>query len=116
MAWGNEYDLQRAAQQVIDEELDPDISCLDVRHLVEQKWGLPRDGLRPRQAEFAAAFQRCEPPPCTLSPGERAASFIATSCCGALILQHWGTPSIGLWGLVSGIGMLIAAFVGGNMA
>lgn len=109
-------DLQSAVQQVIDEELDPDISCLDARRLLEQKWGLPRDGLLPRKAEFVAAFQQCEPPPLTLSPGERAASWIAYCGCGALLLQFLGAPSFSAWGLISGVGSLAAAAVASNLA
>ena len=108
-------DLQPAIQQIIDEELDSELSCLKARHILEHEWGLPRDGLLPRKAEFIAAFQRCEPPPCTLSPGERAASWIATCGCGVFLLQRWGMPDFGVWGLVSAIGIFIASCIGGSV-
>ena len=70
--------LAKEVQMVLDQENDPELSCLEARHLVERNLMLPHDGLRHRQAAFIDIFQSCKAPAGSLSPGERWASCAAS--------------------------------------
>ena len=40
-------ELRTAFQRILNEEGDPDLTCLEARHLLERRMGLPHDGLLP---------------------------------------------------------------------
>lgn len=105
-------ELRAAFQRIVNEEGDPDLTCLEARHLLERRMGLPFDGLLPHKAAVVTAFQSIEAPMISLSPGEHAAQAIAFTGSGIFYYWRWSTPS----GLFSWLGAVVTWYVGGQIA
>ena len=85
--------LRARLQQVVDEERDPELSCLEARHLLERKLKLPIDGLLGQKAAVVEAWASIESPGVSLSPGEIASHAIAYTFCGAFYWWRWSMPA-----------------------
>ena len=104
-------ELRTAFQRILNEEGDPDLTCLEARHLLERRMGLPHDGLLPQKMAVVTAFQSLTPPMISLSPGEHVAQAVAFT--GSCILYYWrySTPS----GLFSWLGAAVLSYICGNI-
>lgn len=109
-------DMLERAREIYAAERDRDLSALDVRHLLEERLGLPFDGLLHRNAETTAAFKSLDAGKFDFnsgrSRGEWVLSTMATSTCSVLIHQVCWQPAT----LVGWLGFAITSLAAGYIA
>ena len=112
----SQAEFRAAVQEIVREEQDLEITALDVRHILEEKWHLKFDALLPRKHLVIAAFQSVdnsgigEP----LTYRERSVKILVTGLAAGLVHSRWWQPQsfLGWLGLS---GMSIAAGSIGEM-
>ena len=104
--------LEALIFEVIEEERDPELTAKDIRHIAEQKLGLPRDALFPRNQEICRVVMKAESPVERLSPGETAAGRLALAIVAAALIAFSGLPT-SLW---SWAGLALQTYLGSYVA
>lgn len=84
--------LEPEIRKLIREESDPELTAQEVRLLLEERLGLPRDGLLQRKQEIMEVVQRVEAPIERLSAGEKRAHVVGMAVAGAAITWLLGSP------------------------
>ena len=82
---------------IVAAERDPDISAMDVRHLLEDNYGVPRDSLLPHKEEIMTAFQALDRSELNLTDPltsrEWLVKAVITGACSYLLHSEWWQPS-----------------------
>lgn len=109
-------EIRRLVREIFAEERDRDTSALDVRNLLEERLGLPRDGLLHRKKDVIDAFQVIDASEFDFGDGRSRAewvcSFVAcTVCSGAIHRWYWQPSTITGW-----LGFSLLSLIAGHTA
>ncbi len=80
--------FEELIREIVEEEMDPKLTPLEIRHLLEHRLGYPRDGLHAREAEIREIAQRTPAPSVSLCPGEVFAWACAITLSTPLAYLH----------------------------